>query len=328
MKLEIVILFSVFISVIFFIVLVLSGNAQLEERSIPWVLFSISFIMTVVLAVRSIHKEGSLKKDYEAIAKALEKDKLETQITQLDSEKIKKEHRVRELESRLAAAGNEKQAFIKYIRDDLRNEAKDAAQQTILLERASRQEEELIKLFGEWEETKKCITGFTSTVSPKIRDMIEDYLKPRYTLQKNIDNAKSFLLIITTLFGVVSLVRPQIPLLFALPIFGLPIVIMISFMLRNYTRLNPTFREVVRENTPLFAAFSVLVLAISGICTQLPIVWTSITSHRYYLFEDALPMTILIICGLLALFSTLFILEKRRQKARSDTQDYLDSEYT
>jgi len=311
-RLPIAALVSVLIIVLIFVSLVLFGYIQIETTATPWVLFSISFTTTIALSIRSLRRESSLKKEYAAIEKAIEKDKLETEITELDSEKTEKETKMHELESRLKSIDEERQALVKYIRNDLRKEAKEVAENALLSERASKQEEQLIELFAEWKETKDRLSNYTSTVNPKIRKIIESELKPRHELQKNIDNVKSFLLVIATLFGVISFLWPEIPVLFVLFILGIPAVIALGFMLHNYRKLNPTS---FRKNVSLYSAILLLMIGLTGFFFELIVVFGP--RPYYYYSTDLFSMMMLFVFGFTALLSALFIISKWIQSKRS-----------
>jgi hypothetical protein len=315
MRFLIAVLASVLVIVLIFVSLVLFGYVQLETTATPWVLFSISFTTTIALGIRSLRREGSLKKEYTAIEKAIEKDKLETEITELDSEKTEKETKVHELENRLRSVEEERQALVKYIRNDLHKEAKEVAENTMLSERASRQEEQLLELFEEWKETKDRLSNYTSTVNPKIRNIIESELKPRHELQKNIDNVKSFLLVIATLFGVISFLWPEIPVLFVLLILGIPAIAALGFMLHNYIKLNPTLKTGFRKNVPLYGAIPLLMIGLTGFFFELILVFGQ--RPHYYYSMDLFSMMMLFVFGFTALLSALFIVRKWIQSKRS-----------
>lgn len=315
MRIPVVVLTFVLAIVLIFVSLVLAGYIPLETATVPWILFSISFTTTIVLGIRALQRESSLKKEYVAIEKAIQKDKLETELTQLNSEKTEKETKMHELENQLRSAEEERQALVKYIRNDLRKDAKDVAENAVLSERASRQEEQLLKLFEEWRETKDRLSKYTSDVNPRIRDIIENELKPRHKLQENIDNMKSILLAIATLFGVISFIWPNAPGLLIALFLGIPAIAVLGFMLQNYIKLKPSAMSSFRKNAQLYVAVPLFVLGLTGFFFEVIVVFGQ--RPYYYHSVDLLSIMILALFGLTAFSSALLILAKWVQRKRS-----------
>ncbi|MCJ7631836.1 hypothetical protein MUP77_05495 [Candidatus Bathyarchaeota archaeon] len=214
-----------------FVVYVVSLTGTLAEKYAPWIISIASWTTTLTMAAIKKREEDKRKKEIDVINKLVQKEELTVEVSGLTSRKERTKAEMQHLQGRI-------RSYEEYIRRNLPSQAKQVAKQTLLNEKKFELERSLAKEYREWRDVNSQLTGSTS-MGEDIQNAIEDSILPKYIREKRLEDAKSLLIVITSVFGVITFLWPFIPLQLSLPIFLIPLSVVGAYILRNYVRTLP-----------------------------------------------------------------------------------------
>lgn len=171
---------------------------------------------------------------------------------------------------------------MEYIRSDLRIEAKRAAEQSMLLEQSEKLKEQFLDTYSKWERVNDQLGKTGPDLNPKIKGMIGDSLKPEYEIKKRMASFKSLLWILSAILGIGTFFIPGVFYEFGIYFFGIPTVVILILLAKDYLKLNPNF--IPNNIKYLGSIFGVVVITSGAIFTVAGV--SLIGNRQYYDFRQ------------------------------------------